>query len=578
MDRNRLRHTARLLLLLLLLPVSCTKETLHAVIVISTTGIDADVSSLQAAVSVAGVPATQVQDLLPGEAVFSLQLPDGISGGVHVDMTARSELGCTLASGRGDLQVSGPGRYDLTLPLVRLPAADCQTTVALQLTGVAAQVSRLTISAALDGKSLFSPKNYPGTTRELTLAIGDAVRGDFQVIVEGAGCHSCLVGRGTAMLSLSSYGRHVLPVTLVLLPQPQCPPLSGRLKQDRYAHTATLLDSGPYAGQVLILAGDANPPLTSAERYDPRSGTTSPAGGLLIARYGHTATLLTRGPDQGRILVTGGYNGKWLAEVEIYDPDTGLARTGASLRLPRLGHSATLLADGRVVVIGGHSDLAAYRSVEIYDPLTGQWSPADDAPTTEYQHSATLLADGRILVAGGLLQSSAVVASTALFDPSAPAGSQWVVADNLAAVRSSHTASLLPSGEVLLTGGYGAQVQTLSSAELFDPRTRMWRPVRGLSLPRSNHKDVLLSNNVLFLSGGSNYFLDQFLASGELYDPTGGPILPLTPLTLGRSIHTATLLPDDGVLLVGGLAYATTGGGTVRTDSIELVFPLACSL
>lgn len=577
MPLNYLHYLAGLAALSVL-PVSCAKETLHAVVVVSTTGIDADVSALQATTTLGGVRATEVQSFLPTQSVFSLQLPDGTTGEVRIDMTATNESGCTLTSGHGLLQVSGPGRYDLTVPLVRRLAPDCQTTVVLKLNGAGSSVSRLAITATVNGTALLQKLSYPGTTRELTLPLGESVPSTVQVSVDGFGCRSCLLRQGTAMLPLHTYGRHDLNVELSPLSQPQCPPLSGRLLQSRYAHSAVLLESGPYAGQVLILAGDRNPPLKSVERYDPRTGAINAAGALLVDRYGHTATLLTHGADRGRILVTGGYNGQWLSEVEIYDPGTGLARTAASLSLPRFGHTATPLADGRVVVIGGHSDQGAYREVEIYDPLTGQWTPADAAPFTEYQHTATLLADGRILVAGGLLQSSATVASAAVFDPSARPGAQWVTAGSLASARNAHSASLLPNGQVLIAGGYGSLNQNLASAELFDPSTLLWRPAGMLAKPRTNHGAVMLSNGRLFMSGGANYYLDQFTASGELYDWTNGGNLPFIPLSLGRAIHTATLLPDDGVLLVAGLAIPDGGGTTTTTDSIELVFPLACSL
>lgn len=563
-------------LLLLALAGSCVKETAHQVVVVRTTGIDNDVTTLLAAVTVADVPAQEVQQLLPEQSEFSLQLPDSATGEVRVEVTATNDPGCTVAKGQGSLRVSGPGRYDLLVPLSRLTAADCQTTVVLQLTGVGDKVGRLAVSASVDDKVLLADQSYAGATREITLPLGDAVRGALQVRVDAIGCRSCVLAQGSGVLQLDKYGRYALPLPLVALAAPRCPPLSGQLQMGRYAHTTTLLTSGPYAGQVVVLAGDGQPVVSTAERYDPRSGTTTAAGALLVARYGHTATLLTRGPDQGRILVTGGYNGQWLTEVEIYDPNTGMARTAASLRLPTLGHTATGLADGRVVVIGGHSDQGAYRSVDIYDPLTGVWSPADDAPKTEYQHTATLLADGRILVAGGLLQSSAKVAYAAVFDPGASPGRQWTMASSLTSARSSHTANLLPGGQIVVLGGYGVQDQNLDSAELFEPSTLTWRSVGLLHTRRGNHQAVLLSTGQLFVSGGSTTFLNQFLTDTELYTTTSGGSSVSPPLALGRSIHTATLLPDDGVLVIGGLTYS--GGSNLATGSIELTFPLTCSL
>jgi WD40 repeat protein len=124
-------------------------------------------------------------------------------------------------------------------------------------------------------------------------------------------------------------------------------------------------------------------------------------------RYRQTATLL---PD-GKVLVAGGFTNNAsdpVASAELYDPSSGSWTATGNLITPRAGHTATLLPDGKVLVAGG-SDTSAV--AELYDPSSGSWTAtgsmagrASDSPTppgTRLYHTATLLADGKVLVAGG---------------------------------------------------------------------------------------------------------------------------------------------------------------------------------
>ena len=125
-------------------------------------------------------------------------------------------------------------------------------------------------------------------------------------------------------------------------------------------NSATLLPDG----RVLVAGGDRS----SAELYDPRSGTWTPTAGMIAGRGGHTATLL---PD-GRVLVAGGLGSGTtaLASAQLYDPVTGSWTATASLTTARLEGRAVLLPDGSVLVVGGSSSnngmpLAA---AEVYQP------------------------------------------------------------------------------------------------------------------------------------------------------------------------------------------------------------------
>ena len=105
-------------------------------------------------------------------------------------------------------------------------------------------------------------------------------------------------------------------------------------------------------------------------------------------------------------MLIGGYVGQYLKSVELYDPETETARPLPPLSDAVNGHSATLLPDGRVVVIGGKYQATERRTAEVFDPASETWSLADSAPVGVYLHTATLLPSGRILVAGGYVQQT----------------------------------------------------------------------------------------------------------------------------------------------------------------------------
>jgi hypothetical protein len=169
----------------------------------------------------------------------------------------------------------------------------------------------------------------------------------------------------------------------------------------RADHSSTPLSSG----KVLIAggfggSGTESHPFSTAELYDPRSGCCEPAGSMTLGRSGHTAKLL----KNGTVLIVGGWTG-WDASrrtAEIYDPATGKFTPTGSLVLKRSGNTATLLLNGKVLITGGvdrsENSLA---SAEIYDPDTGAFSLTATMSEPRGQHTATIIKNGKVLVAGG---------------------------------------------------------------------------------------------------------------------------------------------------------------------------------
>jgi hypothetical protein len=314
--------------------------------------------------------------------------------------------------------------------------------------------------------------------------------------------------------------------------------------------TATRLKNG----KVLVAGGKVATGLvatrtSSAELYDPATGKFTVTGSMTDARWGHTATLL----NDGRVLVVGGadmsdgFNN--LKSAELYDPATGKFTVTGSMAVGRANHTATLLKDGRVLIAGGTNSIGL-DSAEIYDPATGTFTTTGSMTTARQDHAATLLLDGRVLIAGGTANGAVgpfgLLASAEIYDPSTD---RFRTTGSMTTQRQGPTATLLPDGTAMVIGGLDQSSTLVKSAEAYDPvlgrfgRAGAW--VFGSTATRTA---VLLSDGQTLLTIGQ----DRPGANAETWDGGHMNFYSAGTTTLSVACQTATLLPSGLVLLLGG--------------------------
>ena len=264
-----------------------------------------------------------------------------------------------------------------------------------------------------------------------------------------------------------------------------------------------------------------------------------PGPPMAAARDSHTATVL----KDGRVLVVG------RPGAEIYDPSTKRWSQAGTPVMARTNATATLLAGGRVLVAAG---IVADRSVpnaEIYDPTRNAWSAVASMAGRRYDHTATLLLDGRVLIVGGI-RSAVTLDSVEIYDPKTDA---WAAAANLPSARSNHTAMLLPDGRVLVAGGNGSAGEVLADAALYDPVANTWSRTGIMRTPRRAALSARLDDGRILVVGGiDNPQPDQ--VSAEIFNPgseTWSPAGPTTQPVL-RDGFAMTTLRDGRVLVCGG--------------------------
>jgi uncharacterized protein (TIGR03437 family) len=357
------------------------------------------------------------------------------------------------------------------------------------------------------------------------------------------------------------------------IPLPATPnwSITGDLNVARRYHAATLLPDR----KVLVIGGWGGGPSNSAELYDPATGKWTPTGSSNKDHYYPTATLL----PNGKVLVVSDTSiGPHGGGAELYDPSTGTWSLTGSLNNTdyRTWHTTTLLPNGKVLVVGGADGdflFIATKSAELYDPATGTWTSTGDLNEFRAAHTATLLPNGKVLVVGGVDtdEDGPIHSSAEIYDPITGI---WTTTGSLSTGRCWHTATLQPNGKVLVAGGLTQGLndyRTINSAELYDPSTGNWSTTGSLSIARDYQTATLLPDgNVLVAAGsGTNNASPTALNTAELYDQYTGTWSLTSSLNTVRYQHTATLL-SNGKVLVAGDAVA---GGAKSAELFDLGQP-----
>ena len=317
----------------------------------------------------------------------------------------------------------------------------------------------------------------------------------------------------------------------------------GALRQGDGSARAALLEDG----RTVIVSGEWRLGARArADIWDPVEGFVS-IDPPTLPRVHPTTTLLL----DGRVLVIGGYGGPYaypssaIASAEVWDPETSTFLPTGSMAAARVGHTTTLLPDGRVLVVGGAGPEGGAAEAELWDPRTGAFSPAGTIASPRMGHAATLLLDGRVLVAGGADPSTGVgIAEAEVWNPTTQAFDEVM---SLLDAPTSLSLTRLPGGSVLVAGAFvvpggyrGVLIWDPSGGDV---------PHMEMARPRDGHTATLLADGRVMVAGGRSPGGDV-LDSVELWDPADDRFHEATPLSRPTANHTAVLLADGRVLIV----------------------------
>lgn len=329
------------------------------------------------------------------------------------------------------------------------------------------------------------------------------------------------------------------------------------LKEPRMHHSATTLPNG----QIGIIGGECDLDLennrldritNNLELWDPQTHQWVQARPMRTKRRNHTATLL---PD-GRILIVGGRSLASITEsTEIYDFTKDQWKGTGKTENKHDDHIALLLPDNKVLLVMNPGQFRNTHT-EVWDIKTKKWSNAGALHIDRRYFTATLLKNGQVLVAGGNSYSGDE------HDPKFceiwyPETNEWEKTFELKQPRNGHTATLLADGRILIVGGYYNE-EYIDAVEILDPEQKTSKIVAPLKQRRGMHSATLLSNGNVVIAGGlyntdeAGYRDFRLPTAIELWDAKTENWEPAGNLQTGRRYHTASLLAEDKVLFVGG--------------------------
>ncbi|MCS7477946.1 Kelch repeat-containing protein [Umezawaea endophytica] len=280
-----------------------------------------------------------------------------------------------------------------------------------------------------------------------------------------------------------------------------------------------------------------------------------------------------------KVLIAGGADaaGAGLRQSAVYDFAQDEWSPTALLGTARQAHALALLPNGKVLATGGTSGAAGtpLRTAEVFDPAANTWQATPhDLVVGRVGHSATTLANGLVLVAGGSGQRAGgglvALRSAELFNP---ADGTWeAVGHDMTDARTGHTAIPLQNGQKVLVCGGSVPVGAgedadLAFCELYDTATGTWTPTGSMRHPRRAHSATALSATTVLVAGGrapgaSGDGFDPFArATAELYDLAAGTWQDVAPMPAGRAFHRAVPLGSGKVLVIGGADHVDNETG-----------------
>lgn len=280
------------------------------------------------------------------------------------------------------------------------------------------------------------------------------------------------------------------------------------------------------ANNELLVAGgctgsSCSSTTAATERYSKAMNRWVSAGSLSSNRARLSGALL----PNGDALLPGGCNETaCLTEVARYETAANRWTTAAPLPAPRGFATTTALADGSILLIGGCADprcVTVLADALRYDPQQNQWRPAGMMRTPRAGHTATLLRDGTVFVAGGCQTAKCGPNTTDTTELWHPAQGAFADGPTMRSTRHHHTATLMPSGLLLLAGGTDRIDSARGTAEVYLPFARRLAEMPRMEVPRAYHIAVALESGEVIVGGGCN--AATCLPWAEVFNPAGLP-------------------------------------------------------
>jgi len=540
-------------------PASLADGALKAYLLVGSTRV-ARVSFVKGLASIVIAPTTGTLPLgISQRFVATGTFADGHSADVSDSVTWTSSAPAVADIGAATGLADG-----LTLGSTTIVAASGSVLGTLPLTTIAATIKSMVITpdSLTTGVGIMRHFTATGTFSDGSVAdVTASAAWSAQTTSIASVNHGAAIGLApgatsvTARIGSVSAGANLAVSTDTWSAAPQMPTerVSG--------HTATLLADG----RLLVVGGvKASGGTAAADVFDPATSTWASAAPMGTLRASHAATLLA----DGRVLVTGGSTVSTgaaqgyvnNASAEIYDPVANTWTATPPMSVARAHHTATLLPDGKVLVVGGENALYLVEpGAEIYDPASNTWSAPRAQPVSpRSQHSATLLASGRVLIAGGFDIVNGVLTPSAgaeLYDPvlhtsmsTDVTGQDFTATTAMAFAHYGHSATPLADGRVVVVGGNTTQT------EIYDPAGAAWTTQGATAATHTAHGATLLADGRVLVVGGTQ----SAQPGAELFDPATGQWSATSQMLVARGNATATRMPDGSVLACGG-ALDTAG-------------------